>query len=155
MSISRAKRLMYLTCFSNNWYDFHEQQLPTVACNGDIAWCPVKNWWNYASTHTCAFLTYVLVIYFIVADNLSIIWKNFKRIEFCSNTTGKNDPRHWKSPLGMRQQEAKEATTSLKPHWTFAGYSMCELYFTHFKVVHSLHIYIKVHRLLHQLNVQS
>jgi hypothetical protein len=54
----------------------------------------------------------------------------------------------------MRQQEATEATSSLKPHWPFAVYSLCEEYCTHFKVVHSLPFYIKVHRMLHQLNAQ-
>ena len=33
---------MYLICFKNNRYDFPEQNLPIVVCNGDIASRPVK-----------------------------------------------------------------------------------------------------------------
>jgi hypothetical protein len=41
---------------------------------------------------------------------------DFTLIKFCSNTAGKNYPTDRKAPLGLRPQEATEATPSLKPH---------------------------------------
>jgi hypothetical protein len=85
---------MYFLCFKNKRYDFLEQQLPIVVCNGDIASCPVKELVELR-LHSYVSLPDIPssnLLYFSLKFKYYL--NGLKLNEFCSNTIGKNDPRY-------------------------------------------------------------